>query len=416
LIGLFSKCISFAHIFQLVTRSWPIALAKRDLIAIAETGSGKTLGFVIPALIHIQNLKKTETSRPNNCPDALFILPTRELAMQVHQVAVESGAACDIRATCMFGGMPKEAQVHELTTKGGARIVVGTPGRLIDLAVNDESLNLSRVSVVVLDEADRMLDLGFENDVRTLLSLCQEKEKRQTLMFSATWPMSVRKLASEFLNNPVKLTIGDDELAASVNVTQIVEVMRDGDGRAKERRLHELLKKYHNGKNKILVFALYKKEAQKIEEFLRRLGFKVEGIHGDKVQAARTAALNQFRTGESPVLVATDVAARGLDIPAVEYVINLTFPLTIEDYVHRIGRTGRAGKKGTAYTLFTQLDKSHAGELVNVLRQSNQEVPEDLMKFGTTVKKKEHKAYGAFFKTVDPNVKATKITFDSDSE
>ncbi|KAJ3364837.1 RNA-dependent ATPase [Allomyces javanicus] len=413
----------FAQPTPIQAAAWPIALRNRDLIAIAETGSGKTLGFTVPALVHVANQKLRDAAKPrkSNQPAVLVVLPTRELAMQVADVVSESGAHSGVRGAVVYGGVPKREQLATLTARGGADIVVGTPGRLVDLAITDNgALDLSRVSLVVLDEADRMLDLGFEKDIRALLGAVRAVGDRQTLMFSATWPMGVRTLAAEFLRDPVKLTIGDDELAASVNVTQIVEVMKDSDAthpRGKERRLLDLLAKYHKPKKaKVLVFALYKKEAQRIEDTVRRAGYNVVGIHGDKAQAQRTQALGQFRDGSAPVLVATDVAARGLDIPAVEYVINVTFPLTIEDYVHRIGRTGRAGRSGIAHTLFTAQDKSHAGELVNVLRQANQTVPQDLLKFGTTVKKKEHKAYGAFFKEVDPSIKATKITFDSDDD
>ncbi|KAI9151171.1 RNA-dependent ATPase [Blastocladiella emersonii ATCC 22665] len=402
--------------------SWPIALRKRDLIAIAQTGSGKTFGFTMPALIHVRNTlaNPATAKRPNNAPVVLVVLPTRELAMQVHAVAEEAGKCCNMRSVCVYGGVPKYEQLSALTAHGGAHFVVGTPGRLVDMAVNDQSLDLSQVSLVVLDEADRMLDLGFEKDVRALLSACKDKKDRHTLMFSATWPTSVRKLAAEFLVDPVKLTIGDDELAASHTVTQVVEVLSDkmNNHQGKERRLLDLLKKYQKGKasTKVLVFALYKKEAQRLEDALRRAGYNVEGIHGDKNQSVRTNALQRFRDGTSPILVATDVAARGLDIPNVEYVINVTFPLTIEDYVHRIGRTGRAGKKGTSHTLFTVTDKAHSGSLINVLRQANQEVPEDLLKFGTTVKRKEHSAYGAFFKDVDASAKATMIKFDNSDD
>ncbi|ORZ41220.1 P-loop containing nucleoside triphosphate hydrolase protein, partial [Catenaria anguillulae PL171] len=395
--------------------SWPIALRTRDLIAIAETGSGKTLGFTIPALVHVRNqlAKAGGKKRAPNAPHVLVVLPTRELAMQVATVTEAAGKACGLKSVCLYGGVPKWEQAK---TIAGAHFAVGTPGRLVDLAINDGTLDLSQVSMIVLDEADRMLDLGFEKDIRQLMGAVMDKSKRQTLMFSATWPMGVRKLASEFLVDPVKLTIGDDELAASQTVTQVVEVLKDAQNnpRDKERRLLELLRKYQGNKKstKVLVFALYKKEAQRLEDCLRRAGYTVEGIHGDKNQGSRTQALQRFRDGVAPVLVATDVAARGLDIPNVEFVINVTFPLTIEDYVHRIGRTGRAGKKGLAHTLFTSHDKAHSGELVNVLKQANQTVPEDLVKFGTTVKRKEHSAYGAFFKEVDANAKGSLVKFD----
>jgi len=263
---------------------------------------------------------------------------------------------------------------------------------------------------MVLDEADRMLDDGFENDIRAIMGY--SPKDRQTLMFSATWPESIRKLASDFLNNPMRVTIGSPDLAASQNVQQIVKVIENP--RDKERHLLDLLKKVHKSRtNRVLIFALYKKEAIRVERSLEYHGYKVVGIHGDKNQQQRTEALSSFKDGTFPLMIATDVAARGLDIPDVEYVINLTFPLTIEAYVHRIGRTGRGGKKGTAYTFFTPEDKSHSGELINVLKQANMEVPDELMAFGTTVKKKTHSAYGAFYKDTGGEVKkATKIVFD----
>ncbi|KAJ1939556.1 hypothetical protein GGF37_004349, partial [Kickxella alabastrina] len=258
--------------------------------------------------------------------------------------------------------------------------------------------------------ADRMLDQGFEKDISNIISMLRPAEARQTVMFSATWPKSVRTLASTFLRNPVRVSIGSDELAINERVDQIVEVM---DRHQKDRRLIELLQKHHKSrKNRVLVFALYKKEASRIESMLQSKGYNCVSIHGDKAQHQRTDAIEQFRSGSIPLLIATDVAARGLDVPDVEYVINYTFPLTIDDYTHRCGRTARAGKRGVAYTFFTDLDKAHSGELINMLKGANMAVPENLLKFGTTVKKKQHDSYGAFFKDVDTNAKPVKIIFD----
>ena len=277
--------------------------------------------------------------------------------------------------------------------------------------------------------------MGFEEDVRFIISQCMDKEKgRQTAMFSATWPAVIQKIALEYMVNPIRVYVGfeaivgsngegvmDDSLSANKRVSQTVEVI---DDRAREARLRALLQKYckkNSKKNpyRILVFALYKKEAARLESNLARGGYSglVTSIHGDKSQEARTNALAQFKSGECPLLVATDVAARGLDIPNVELVINYTFPLTIEDYVHRIGRTGRAGKTGISYTFFQPGDKSHAGELQQVMKQAGQPVPDSLMKFGSTIKKKEHKLYGNFGpRGGGPMKKAVKITFDSDDE
>jgi ATP-dependent RNA helicase DBP3 len=279
--------------------------------------------------------------------------------------------------------------------------------------MEEGACKLDEVSFLVLDEADRMLDLGFEPHIRKIAEGI--RSDRQTLMFSATWPPAIRKLASEFLAHPARVIIGSQDLAASHSVTQIVEVV---DGATRDGKLEDLLKKYHKSRtNRIIVFVLYKKEAARVETMLQRKGWKAAAVHGDISQEKRSAAVDSFKSGEMPLLVATDVAARGLDIPDVEVVINYSFPLTTEDYVHRIGRTGRAGKTGIAHTLFVaQNDKPRAGELINVLREAKQAVPEALLAFGTTVKKKESKLYGAHFKDIDHDAKSTKITFDSDDE
>ncbi|KAF1834844.1 ATP-dependent RNA helicase DBP3 [Decorospora gaudefroyi] len=385
--------------------TWPFLLSGRDMVGVAETGSGKTLAFGVPCVRYISSLPQDKRKGIK----AVIVSPTRELAVQIYDQLVALATPAGLSVVCVYGGVPKDPQVAACRK---AHIVVATPGRLNDL-IGDGSADLSKADYVVLDEADRMLDKGFEEAIRQIIS--QTATKRQTLMFTATWPPSVRELASTFMNLPVRITIGDNqsgELRANVRIKQLVEVV---DPRAKEQRLLQLLKQYQSGKNKddrILVFCLYKKEAMRIENFIRVKGFRVGGIHGDLSQEKRSASLAAFKEGQVPLLVATDVAARGLDIPAVKLVINVTFPLTAEDYVHRIGRTGRAGKEGLAITLFTEHDKALSGSLINVLKAANQPVPEELMKFGTTVKKKEHGAYGAFYKDVDNMKVATKITFD----
>ncbi|CBN74235.1 DEAD box helicase [Ectocarpus siliculosus] len=394
---------------------WPVLNAGRDVIGIAETGSGKTLGFSLPAMSKI--FKNMKAGKKSEGPYMLVLAPTRELALQSAEVIAEAGGHCGIKSVCVYGGVPKRDQKIAL---GGGRgggcvqVVVATPGRLKDL-VGEGACDLSKVTSLVLDEADRMLDLGFEQDVRDIIGYCAGPSKRQTAMFSATWPKSIRDLAAEFLADPVKVTVGADDLTANYRVEQHVEVVEE---RERDGKLLRLLATCHKSrKNRVLVFALYKREAARLEQFLQRNNFDAVAVHGDKGQADRERALGQFKSKERPLMVATDVAARGLDIPDVEYVINYSFPLTIEDYIHRIGRTGRAGKKGVSHTYFHQGDKARAGELVNVLQDANQSVPEALTKFGTHVKKKEHKLYGAFAKDVDMDRKATKTTFDdSDDE
>jgi len=340
----------------------------------------------------------------------LVLAPTRELAMQTDDVLKVAGKQTNLRVVCVYGGVSKEPQRKEL--KSGAHVVVATPGRLLDF-MNDGDCILSEVSFLVLDEADRMLDMGFEKDIRKILDCIPDSKLRQTAMFSATWPPSIQKMAAQFLNSPIRVTIGtgSEGLSANGNVKQIVEVIED---RSRDARLTTLLQEYHTSrKNRILVFVLYKKEAVRLESFLNNKGWKVGSIHSNKSQNQRIVALQSFKDGTNPLLVATDVASRGLDIPQVEYVINYSFPLTIEDYVHRIGRTGRAGAKGISHTFFQSHDKHHAGELVNVLKENKQDVPKDLLQWGLAVKKKEPKL--GKINIVD-TPKSGHITFDSDDE
>lgn len=347
---------SFSAPTPIQAATWPFLFSGRDMIGVAETGSGKTLAFGVPCVRYITSLPKDQRRGIK----AVIVSPTRELAVQIFDQLVALATPAGLNAVCVYGGVPKDPQVAACKK---AHIVVATPGRLNDL-IGDGSADLSKAEYVVLDEADRMLDKGFEEPIRQIISQTAAKEKRQTLMFTATWPPSVRELAATFMKQPVRITIGDNasgELRANVRIKQLVEVL---DPRDKDQRLIQLLKQYQSGKNKddrILVFCLYKKEAMRVENTIRMRGFRVGGIHGDLSQEKRSASLAAFKEGQVPLLVATDVAARGLDIPAVKLVINMTFPLTVEDYVHRIGRTGRAGKEGLAITFFTEHDKGLSG-------------------------------------------------------
>jgi len=426
-----TKVNKFVNPSPIQAQCWPVLLhsgddgKRRDIVGIAETGSGKTLAFAMPALtaMHKEDGGSHKKSKGRS-PRMLVLAPTRELAMQVHQVLDEYGSTVSLKSIVIYGGVPKYEQKNEL--RKGVDCIVATPGRLKDL-ISEEAVDLSNVSQLVLDEADRMLDMGFEEDVRFIIGQTKAKEQRQTAMFSATWPAVIQKIAFEYLVNPIRVYVGfesivgsngenaiDDSLSANKRVTQIVEVIED---RARDARLRQLLNQYHSSRdNRILIFALYKKEVERLENQLKRDGWKCTSIHGNKAQDARTRALEEFKSGKCPLMVATDVAARGLDIPNVEVVLNFTFPLTIEDYVHRIGRTGRAGKTGISHTFFQTGDKSHAGELQQVMKQAGHSVPDELMKFGSTIKKKEHNLYGNFGPRGGPMKKATKITFDSDNE
>eukprot|EP01118_Nematostelium_gracile_P014071 TRINITY_DN5414_c0_g1_i1.p1 TRINITY_DN5414_c0_g1~~TRINITY_DN5414_c0_g1_i1.p1 ORF type:complete len:610 (-),score=193.78 TRINITY_DN5414_c0_g1_i1:24-1853(-) len=399
-------CKSFAKPTPIQSQCWPIILSGNDIVGIAETGSGKTIAFTLPALLHIKDQKPIGKRQG---PIVLVLSPTRELAMQIAEVCTAAGQNSNIRTVCLYGGVEKGPQKKAL--ENGCHIIVATPGRLLDF-VNSGIVQLERVTYLVMDEADRMLDLGFEKDIKGIVA--NIRSDRQTLMFSATWPTTIQNMASEYLTNPVQVTIGSADLSANHKVTQIVEVI---DQFARDNRLDQLLKQYHKSRtNRILIFVLYKKEATRVERMLQQKGWHAQALHGDVSQSERTRAMSQFKDGSVPLLVATDVAARGLDIPNVEYVINYSFPLTIEDYIHRIGRTGRGGKTGISHTMFTAADKTKGGELVAVLREANQEVPETLLKFGITTKKKEHALYGNAFREQKENEapmkKTSHIKFD----
>ncbi|KAH9963563.1 DEAD-domain-containing protein, partial [Russula dissimulans] len=396
--------------------AWPPALSGSDVVGIAETGSGKTLAFGIPALARLlspSSLDSGSAGTGEARPRALVLAPTRELALQTYDALSTLDA---VRCAAVFGGVDKAQQVRVVK---GSQVVIGTPGRVLDL-IGDGALALGAVEYLVLDEADRMLDKGFENDIRRIIGHAKQGAARQTLMFSATWPEAVRRLASSFLRDPVRITVGSDDLTANSRIAQEIEVF--DDEREKDQRLLAHLKKLSPKKNgaagppaRILVFVLYKKEASRVENMLRRAGYAVGALHGDMTQQARLDSLQQFRDGITRLLVATDVAARGLDIPDVACVLNYSFPLTVEDYIHRIGRTGRAGKDGRSITFFTggNHERSLAGELARVLRESGVDVTPLSSRFSMSVKKRTHGVYGAFFREdVDMSAVPKRIVFE----
>ncbi|CAA7015995.1 unnamed protein product [Microthlaspi erraticum] len=343
-------------------QTWPISLQSRDIVAIAKTGSGKTLGYLIPAFIHLRQCRND----PRNGPTVLILAPTRELATQIQDEAHRFGRSSRISCTCLYGGAPKGPQLGEL--ERGADIVVATPGRLNDI-LEMKRIDFQQVSLLVLDEADRMLDMGFEPQIRKIVN--EIPPRRQTLMYTATWPKEVRKIAGDLLVNPVQVNIGRvDELAANKSITQYVEVVPQME---KERRLEQILRSQERG-SKVIIFCSTKRLCDHLARSVGR-NFGAVVIHGDKSQGERDWVLNQFRSGKSCVLIATDVAARGLDIKDIRVVINYDFPTGVEDYVHRIGRTGRAGATGIAFTFFTEQDWKYAPDLIKVLEGANQQVP-----------------------------------------
>ncbi|KAE8724210.1 DEAD-box ATP-dependent RNA helicase 40 [Hibiscus syriacus] len=346
-------------------QTWPIALQSRDIVAIAKTGSGKTLGYLIPAFMLLRQRRNNSLKGPT----VLVLAPTRELATQIQVEVIKFGQSSRVSSTCLYGGAPKANQLKELDR--GADIVVATPGRLNDI-LEMKKIEFGQVSLLVLDEADRMLDMGFEPQIRKIVN--EIPPRRQTLMYTATWPKEVRKIAADLLVNPVQVNIGSvDELAANKSITQYVEVVPQME---KERRLGQILQAQERG-SKVIIFCSTKRLCDQLARSLGR-NFGAVAFHGDKSQTERDWVLSQFRSGKSPILVATDVAARGLDIKDIRVVINFDFPTGIEDYVHRIGRTGRAGATGVSFTFFSEQDWKYAPDLIQVLERANQHVPPEV--------------------------------------
>ncbi|XP_065360891.1 uncharacterized protein LOC135954625 [Calliphora vicina] len=356
------KKMGFAKPTAIQAQGWPIALSGRDMVGVAQTGSGKTLAYVLPAVVHINNQPRLEHG---DGPIALILAPTRELAQQIQQVANEFGSQTHVRNTCIFGGAPKHYQSRDL--ERGVEIVIATPGRLIDFLERGVT-NLKRCTYLVLDEADRMLDMGFEPQIRKIIK--QIRPDRQVLMWSATWPKEVRNLAEEFLDNYIQINIGSLTLSANHNILQIVDVCDENE---KDFKLIKLLGEISSEKDtKTIIFVETKKRVDEITRTISRQGWRACAIHGDKSQQERDYVLASFRNGRNAILVATDVAARGLDVDDVKFVINYDYPSNSEDYVHRIGRTGRSNNTGTAYTLFTNSNANKANDLIQVLKEANQ--------------------------------------------
>lgn len=362
------KQMNFTDPTPIQAQGFSVALSGRDSVGIAQTGSGKTISFMLPGCVHIHH---QEPLRSGDGPICLVLCPTRELAIQCQTVAAEFGKSSRIRSTCIYGGASKGPQIRDL--ERGCEIVVATPGRLIDL-LEMRKLTLARVTYMVLDEADRMLDMGFEPQIRKIFD--QIRPDRQVLMWSATWPKEVRKLAEDFLKDYVQINIGNMNIHANHNILQIVDVCQEHE---KENKLVKLLEEIMGEKeNKTIIFCETKRKTDDITRRLRRDGWPAMCIHGDKSQPEREWVLKEFRNGKSPILLATDVASRGLDIPDINFVVNVDYPNNGEDYIHRIGRTARANRTGTAYTFFTQGNGKNAAELVSVMQEANQVVPPKL--------------------------------------
>ncbi len=339
----------------------PLILEGKDVLASAQTGTGKTAGFTLPMLEILSQRQKSQ-HRPIR---ALVLTPTRELAAQVHSNVKTYSQFIDIRSTVIFGGVKQRAQVA--TIRKGIDVLIATPGRLIDLQ-NQGLLSLSKIEILVLDEADRMLDMGFLRDIKRIISLMPTR--RQNLLFSATFSKEIKKLAKEFLQDPVLVEVTPENSTVDVIEQKVYRV-------AKKSKTGLIIKLISEGKwQQVLVFTRTKHGANKLCKKMISSGISAAAIHGNKSQGARTKALAGFKNNSVRVLVATDIAARGLDIPLLPHVVNFELPNVSEDYVHRIGRTGRAGASGIAMSLVSADETSY---LANIEKLVNLKIPVEIV-------------------------------------
>ncbi|KAJ4344938.1 DEAD-box ATP-dependent RNA helicase [Ascochyta clinopodiicola] len=362
--------------------SIPIVMGGRDLMACAQTGSGKTGGFLFPILAQAFKTGPVAAPAAQNgghgygrqrkaYPTSLILAPTRELVSQIFEEARKFAYRSWVRPCVVYGGADIGSQLRQI--ERGCDLLVATPGRLVDL-IERGRISLQNIKYLVLDEADRMLDMGFEPQIRRIVEGedMPPTAGRQTLMFSATFPRDIQMLARDFLKDYIFLSVGRVG-STSENITQKIEYVEDGDKRSV---LLDIL--HTHGAGLSLIFVETKRMADSLSDFLINQGFPATSIHGDRTQREREKALEMFRTGRCPILVATAVAARGLDIPNVTHVVNYDLPTDIDDYVHRIGRTGRAGNTGIATAFFNRGNRGVVRDLLDLLKEANQEVPQFL--------------------------------------
>lgn len=326
----------------------PAAVRGRDIIGTAQTGTGKTAAFVLPILNKL-------LSGQRNVARALIVTPTRELAEQINDVVKTLSAGTKLKSATIYGGVGAAPQIQAL--RNGAEILVACPGRLLDL-IQQGHAKMANIEILVLDEADRMFDMGFLPDVRRIVKAVPEK--RQTMLFSATFPPDVELLAQQALTQPQRIAVGLSRPAYTVS-----HALYPVPPHLKSGLLIELLK--HTDTNSVLVFTRTKYRAQKVAQQIRRAGFEVTSLHGDRTQGQRQAALKGFKSGRHAIMVATDIAARGLDIETISHVINYDMPDTADAYIHRIGRTGRAQRSGDAFTLVTPEDNDMIRTLERIM-------------------------------------------------
>lgn len=369
-------------------QSWPVLLKGIDLIGISQTGTGKTLAYLLPAMIHIEGQTTPREKRVG--PTALILVPTRELAQQIEREA-QKYSYRGIRTLCIYGKGDMKKQMDAIAR--GVEIVIATPGRLCDFCLR-KCINLMSVSYLVLDEADRMLEDGFEPDIKKLF--IDIRPDRQTVMMSATWPAAVRSLADNYMKSPLQIYVNTLDLTACHSVNQQIVFLEFEE---KQHFLENFIRNMEPN-DKVIVFVGRKIICDEIGSDLALKGIKAQLMHGDRDQEDREQALEDLKSGDVRVLVATDVASRGLDIDDITHILNLDFPRNIEEYVHRIGRTGRAGRIGTSVTIMSREDWKHAEELIKIMEEASQEVPQELRdmakRYSTMLERRkvEKEAYG----------------------
>ncbi len=345
----------------------PLAMQGLDLMAGAQTGTGKTAAFALPILQKLLPFASSSTSPAKHPIRALVLTPTRELAIQVEESVKVYAKHTPLKSLVVFGGVDIRTQTPHLKT--GIEVLVATPGRLLD-HVEQKTLNLGQVQILVLDEADRMLDMGFMPDLKRILALLPKQ--RQNLMFSATFSNEIKKLADDFLTNPTLIEVARSNATAE-NVTQKVYLVEQSK---KQALLIQLLQAEDN--KQVIIFTKTKLTASRLSRALQKEGIAAESIHGDKSQKERLEALDAFKANKITALVATDVAARGLDISDLPMVINYEIPSAPEDYVHRIGRTGRAGASGVAISLVCEDEEKYLAEIEKLIKRSIDKVQADI--------------------------------------
>ncbi|XP_076015221.1 putative ATP-dependent RNA helicase DDX43 [Genypterus blacodes] len=359
--------VGFVKPTPIQSQAWPVLLSGEDLIAIAQTGTGKTLAYLLPGFIHMDGQPIPRSERGG--PGMLVLTPTRELALQI-EAECSKYSFKGYKSICIYGGGDRRGQIT--VVKGGVDIVIATPGRLNDLQMND-LINLRSITYLVLDEADRMLDMGFEPQIMKII--LDIRPDRQTVMTSATWPPGVRRLSTSYLKSPMMVNVGTLDLAAVNTVQQTVLIVNEEE---KKAYLFDFIRSMQP-EEKVLIFVGRKIKADDLSSDMCLGGLSVRSLHGNHEQCDREDALRDFKESRVRILVATDLASRGLDVHDITHVYNYDFPRNIEEYVHRVGRTGRAGRSGASITLVTREDWRMAAELIPILERSGQEVPVELL-------------------------------------